>query len=266
MWVILYGRPVLKSDPLVTLKLQGKIALVSLNRPARHNALVPELLTQLLQVLNHQDCRSATVVILRAEGRSFSTGGDLSGFQNHRDNIGTYAQLLVGKLNQVILAIYTHPAVIVCAVHGQVTGGALGLILAADHVIMRRGVTITPWYSVVGFSPDGGWTALLPDIIGRQKAMHWLADNSSNDADTCLALGLVHQVVEDDCYASALDWAEKVVADNTGGDSRSRKSRNTNIESLRLRLQDEREDFVKRIQTQQALEGIDTFLRRQEHA
>ena len=266
LWVTLYRRPVLKSEPLVTLKLQGKIALVSLNRPARHNALVPELLTQLLQALNLQDCESAMVVILRAEGRSFSTGGDLSGFQSHSENIGTYAQLLVGKLNQVILAIYTHPAVIVCAVHGQVTGGALGLLLAADHVIMRRGVTITPWYSVVGFSPDGGWTALLPDIIGRQEAMHWLESNSSHDADTCLALGLVHQVVEDDCYASALDWAEKIAADKTGSDSRGRKSRGTNIEILRQRLQDEREDFVNQIQTQQALDGIDTFLRRQEHA
>lgn len=266
MWATLCGNPILKPDPLVTFKLQGKIALVSLNRPARHNALVPELLIQLLKALNHQACRSATVVILRAEGRSFSTGGDLSGFQSNRDNIDTYARLLVGKLNQVILAIYTHPAVTVCAVHGQVTGGALGLLLAADRVIMRRGVTITPWYSVVGFNPDGGWTALLPDIIGRQKAMHWLASNSSYDADTCLALGLVHQVVENDCSASALEWAEKIIADNTGSDSQSRKSRNTNIEDLRRRLQDEREDFVSRIQTQQALDGIDTFLRRQEHA
>lgn len=250
----------MKNDRLVTLRLDGSIALVSLNRPARHNALVPELLSRLLQVLKHEDCQTASVVILRAEGPSFSTGGDLSGFQNHKATIGTYAQELVGQLNQVILTMYTHPAAIVCAVHGQVTGGALGLLLATDHIIMQRGATITPYYSVVGFTPDGGWTALLPDIVGRKQAMHWLNTNASNDADTCLELGLVQEVVEDDCDASALAWARMVAKDNTG-----KITRKTTIEVLRQRLETERANFVDQVQTQHALDGIDQFLRRQEH-
>ena len=255
----------MKNDQLVTLRFQGNIALVSLNRPERHNALVPELLTRLLQVLEHQDCQAAPVVILRAEGHSFSTGGDLSGFQNHRASIGTYARELVGQLNQVILALYTHPAAIVCAVHGQVTGGSLGFLLAADYVIMRRGVTVTPYYSVVGFSPDGGWTALLPDIIGRQQTMHWLASNASHDADTCKALGLAQQVVVNDCDAAALRWAERVAEKQSGSVTRTRKLLNTRVEALRQRLESERESFVSQVQTQQALDGIELFLRRQEN-
>lgn len=255
----------MKNDRLVTLRLDGNIALVSLNRPARHNALVPELLSRLLQVLEHEECQRASVVILRAEGPSFSTGGDLSGFQNHKATIGTYAQELVGQLNQVILAMYTHPAVIVCTVHGQVTGGSLGLLLAADHVIMQRGVTITPYYSVVGFTPDGGWTALLPDIIGRKQVMHWLKSNASNDADTCLALGLIQEVVEDDCDASALAWARMAAGDKNGSITCTPKIPNTNIEVLRQRLETERENFVDQVQTQHALDGIDQFLRRRKH-
>ncbi len=255
----------MKTEPLVKLQRRDGIALVSLNRPARHNALVPELLAALLQTLAQPDCQHAAVVILRAEGRSFSTGGDLAGFRDHRATIGTYAHELVGQLNQVILAIYTHPAPIVCAVQGQVTGGSLGLLLAADHVIMRRGATITPYYSVVGFSPDGGWTALLPGIIGRQQTMHWLANNASFDADTCLALGLVQQVVEDDCDAAALGWAQSVAEKQAGSVTRSRKLLNTDSEGLRRRLEAERENFVSQIQTQPALDGIDLFLRRHEH-
>lgn len=250
---------------LVTLKRQGKIAIVSLNRPDRHNALVPALLSRLLEVLEDNDCHNAAVVILRANGRSFSTGGDLAGFQEHRDTIGAYSQELVGKLNQVILALYTHPACIVCAVHGQVTGGALGFLLASDRVIMHREACITPFYSVVGFSPDGGWTAMLPDIIGRQQSMNWLAANTSNDANTCLVLGLAHQVVEDDCDSSALRWAEKVAAHKTGSITRTRRLLNTSIGRLRERLEAEHENFVSQIQTSQALEGIDSFLRRKEH-
>lgn len=253
------------ADPLVTLRRQGKIAIVSLNRPARHNALIPELLSCFLQVLEHADCQSAEVVLLRAEGRSFSTGGDLSGFQNHRDRIGAYASELVGQLNQVILAIYAHPAAVVCAVQGQVTGGSLGLLLAADHVIMCRGKTITPYYSVVGFSPDGGWTAMLPDIIGRQQTMHWLANNTSNDADACLALGLVHQVVMADCDTTALAWAEAVIDKHRGSIASTRELLNSDIEPLRLRLEAEHRSFVSQVQTRQAIDGIDSFLRRKEH-
>ena len=255
----------MKNNQLVTLRFQGNIALVSLNRPERHNALVPELLSRLLEVLEHQDCQAAPVVILRAEGHSFSTGGDLAGFWNNRENIATYARELVGQLNKVILAIYTHPAAIVCAVHGQVTGGSLGILLAADYVIMRRGVTITPYYSVVGFSPDGGWTALLPDIIGRQQAMHWLASNASHDADTCMSLGLAQQVVDNDCDSAAQSWADRVAKKQSGSVTRTRQLLNSRVEILYQRLEAERENFVSQVQTQQALDGIKLFLRRQEN-
>ena len=255
----------MNTERLVTLKQQGEIAVVSLNRPARHNALIPGLLCQLLEAFEHENCQDATTVILRAEGRSFSIGGDLPQFQRHRDNIGPYARQLVGLLNRVIVAIYTHPAPIICAVHGQVTGGSLGLLLASDRVIMRRGVTVTPYYSVVGFSPDGGWTALLPDIIGRQQTLHWLASNASYDADTCLALGVAQQVVEEDCDAAALVWAEKLVEMQSASLTQTRRLLSTDIEALRLRLEAERNSFVSQIQTQQALDGIDHYLRRQEH-
>jgi 2-(1,2-epoxy-1,2-dihydrophenyl)acetyl-CoA isomerase len=253
------------TEQLVKLSRRGKVATITLNRPARHNVLVPELLSALLESIEHDDCQSAAAVVLRAEGRSFSTGGDLLEFKNHSDTIGDYSRKLVGQLNRVILAIYAHPAPIVCAVHGQVTGGSLGLLLATDWVIMRRGVTITPYYAVVGFSPDGGWTALLPDIIGRQQTMHWLASNASYDADTCMALGLVHQVVEDDCDTVALTWAEKVAEMQSGSIAQARRLLNINIDVLRRRLQAELDTFVIQIQTQQALDGINHFLRRQDH-
>lgn len=253
------------ADALVTLQRRGAIALISLNRPERHNALVPELLDALLQAIGHPDSQGAAALVLRAEGRSFSTGGDLAGFRDHRDTMETYAHTLVGLLNAVILAIYTHPAPVVCAVHGQVTGGSLGLLLASDHVVMRRGVTITPYYSVVGFSPDGGWTALLPEVIGRQRAMDWLAGNDSHDADTCLALGLAHQVVDDDCDDAAIQWANRVAEKVAGCMARTRHLLNTDIDILRRRLEAERENFVGQVQTRAALDGIDLFLRRRNH-
>jgi 2-(1,2-epoxy-1,2-dihydrophenyl)acetyl-CoA isomerase len=250
------------TDGLVRLDWQDEVAIISLNRPARHNALIPELLLDLLAALSDERCLSAPVLILRAEGDSFSTGGDLLGFWQKRGNIADYAHELVGLLNQAIVAIYTHPAVVVCAVQGQVTGGSLGLLLASDRVIMCRKATITPWYGEVGFSPDGGWKALLPEIIGHQRAMQWLASNGCYDALACMNLGVVHQVVDEDCTVSALKWAENAAGNKSDLTSRDHSLSNLNTNELCYRLEVERESFVTQIQTQQALDGISQFLRR----
>jgi len=250
------------SKQLATLQPQGEIAIVSLNRPARHNSLVPELLSCLLSALESDDCKDAAVVVLRAEGRSFSTGGDLLGFQQHRETIPDYADELLGLLNEAIITLYCHPAPVICAVQGQVTGGSLGLLLAADRVVMARRASITPWYTEIGFSPDGGWTAMLPSMIGRQQAANWLLTNARHDAKTCLELGLVHQLVKNDCDGAAIAWANKVATMHSG---RIRGLLNIDAEILRQKLEAERKAFVAQVQTAQALDGIENFLRRKNH-
>ena len=253
------------SDSLATLRLQDGVAILSLNRPERHNALVPELLNRLLSLLASKACREASVLMLRAEGRSFSTGGDLLGFQQHRDTIGEYSHELVGLLNEFILGLYRHPAPVICSVQGMVTGGSLGLLLAADRVVMTRGTTITPWYAEVGFSPDGGWAAMLPRITGRQRAADWVFTNASFDAQTCLELGLVHELVDHQCDIAALAWAKKVATMKSGSIRQVCRLFRTNVEELAEGLEAERLAFVEQVQTTQALEGIDSFLRRQEN-
>lgn len=253
------------NEGLVTLRRQDNVAVLSLNRPERHNALIPELLSSLLSLLASDQCRDAPVLMLRAEGRSFSTGGDLRGFQQHRDTIRDYSYELLGLLNEVIVALYNHPVPVICAVQGQVTGGSLGLLLAADRVVMNRSATITPWYTEVGFSPDGGWVAILPRIIGRQQAANWVYANASYDAETCLGLGMVHQLVDTQCEATALAWAGRVAMMKTGSIRHARRGYNSDVEEVRQRLETERLAFVEQAQTQQALDGIDNFLRKHDH-
>ena len=76
-------------------------------------------------------------------------------------------------------------------------------------------------------------------------------------------LGLVHQVVDKDCDTAAMVWAERVAEMQSGSITRSRRLLNATIEELRYRLEAERKAFVTQVQTQQALDGIDKFLRRQ---
>ncbi len=239
-------------DQLVTSDVVGSTAIIRLNRPDRHNALVPELLDALLDAINAERCREARAVILAAEGRSFSTGGDLLGFWEHRDDIAEYAHHLVGMLNKVIIAITSHRSPVACAVQGQVTGGSLGLLLAADHVVMQQDVRITPWYTEVGFSPDGGWTAMLPQVIGQQRSLQWLSNNESLSAETCLEIGVSHELVATDTVAAARSWCERLAS--TGS------LRSADVTELSQGLEAERVAFVKQIQTPEAIAGISKFL------
>src|SRR5512135_3709305 len=95
---------------LILLETHNRIATVTLNRPERHNSLVPEFLREMLGALGGlSDQAGPLALVLQANGRSFSTGGDVQAFYDHRDNIELYASEIVGLLNQVIIAMVRLP-------------------------------------------------------------------------------------------------------------------------------------------------------------
>jgi 2-(1,2-epoxy-1,2-dihydrophenyl)acetyl-CoA isomerase len=249
-------------EPLIQVDVTATEAMVHLNRPERHNALVPELLEALTAALDSEPVCSAPCVILAANGRSFSTGGDLGGFWKHRNRIAEYASNLVGQLNDVMLALYTHPAPIACAVHGQVTGGSLGLLLACDRIFMHESATIRPWYATVGFSPDGGWTALLPAAIGERKALAWLVDDTEASAEACRTMGLVHEVTAQNPVGAARAWSQKVATRPAGSIRNARRLVRRPTAEIAQRLEAERKAFVQQIQTPEARAGLARFLGR----
>lgn len=177
--------------PLVRLALAEGIATLTLARPERHNSLVPELVEAGLDAVDRAAKANPAALVLQAEGRSFSTGGDVAGFfavpQGHRR---AYADRLVGGLNKLILALLDFPAPVLGRVQGPVTGGSLGLVLACDLVAVTPAVFFQPYYVEVGFGPDGGWTAMVPERIGHARAGAIQLLNARVPADEAVALGL----------------------------------------------------------------------------
>jgi len=244
----------------VLVEIDDGIATVTLNRPERHNSLVPELLSQLLDAL--ATCArdpAVGVTVLRAAGRSFSTGGDLRGFLDHADDIREYSERLVGLLNQVIVAIHDCRVPVIVAVDGQVTGGALGLVLAADIVLVTERATFRPYYVDVGFSPDGGWTALLPGIIGQKRASAVQLLNQTVSADRALDWGLATAYADSEKLEAALaELCGELKTKNTDSVYHTRRLlRPANLES---RLDAEKRLFVEQIATDGAIAGIRQFL------
>ena len=247
--------------PMVLVRHQDATTIISLNRPERSNSLVPELLTGLRSALVDVAASDARAVVLAAEGPVFSTGGDVWGFWEHRDNLEAYASDLVGTLNEVMLAMITLPQPIVTPVQGMVTGGSLGLVLASDVVLMSPGAIIRPWYGTVGFSPDGGWTALLPRIIGPRRAAGVLLSDDTISASDAVAWGLAYEVVPDqELLVAAMRYASVIEGLVPGAVGRAKRLLAGDAAEVATGLEAERMQFVEQVVTDEARSGMARFL------
>ncbi len=252
--------------PLVRTEIAEGVARLTLDRPARHNSLVPELLEDLRAAIEAvQDNADAEVVVLAGAGRSFSTGGDIGAFAEAGDDIAAYGTRIVGLLNECILALYDLPKPLIARVHGPVTGGSLGLVLAADLVVMAPEAFIAPYYVEVGFSPDGGWSAILPERIGPARTAAIQLLNRHVDAAEAERLGLATAVAPaEEMDRQIEDWAATLRGKVPGG-LRAAKASLLPPERRRAvaeALEAERQAFVEAVRRPETRAGVARFVGR----
>jgi enoyl-CoA hydratase/carnithine racemase len=158
---------------------------------------------------------------------------------------------------------------LVVAVHGIVTGGSLGLVLACDAVLVAPNASFTPYYSVVGFSPDGGWTAMLPSVIGLKRTAEVLLRNLTITAEQAVAWGMASRIVPGERIRDeALRVAQDIAAQKPGSIADTKRLLGLAYgdpspgsgQGLAARLEAERAQFVEQIDTDEARQGIVTFL------
>ncbi|MCM2305903.1 MAG: enoyl-CoA hydratase/isomerase family protein [Sulfuritalea sp.] len=250
---------------LVRVERADAVTRVVLCRVGMQNALVPELLADLLAALARlQDDASCRAVVLAAEGPAFSIGGDMRRFRRERErgDLRAYGAGLVGQLNEAILALIDLPQPVVAAVHGLVTGGAIGLVLAADLVMLAPPVVFKAHYATAGFGPDGGWTALVSRLAGRRRAAAALLLNRSLRAEEAVAWGLASEVVAaEELQTSAMAAARKVAAYPAGTMRAAKGLLWGDRAQLAADLDAERARFVELIAAPEAVAGVDAFLR-----
>lgn len=244
----------------------AEIHRILLDRPGRGNALTPDLLDGVLAGLDRAASKGARAVVITGAGRAFSAGGDVSEFRNRagdRDALLAYADRIVGTLNRTILRIREMPCPVIAAVNGPVTGGSVGLMLAADVIVMARGAFVQPYYARMGFAPDGGWTALMPERIGRARTVRWLTLDERVEAETAFAMGLADRLVEDTALEAGV---AEIVGDMASLDpglaatARSLVDRQIAGPGLADRLEHEKQEFLERIAREDTRRRMNAFL------
>jgi enoyl-CoA hydratase len=187
--------------PDVLVDVRDELAVVTLNRPARLNALRGSTLAELDAALTLLE-RSApgAVVLLRGAGRAFCSGADIAEI-DASDDVGSDEFTRQGQA--LFDRVEASPLVSVAVVHGYALGGGLELAMACDFRLAARSSALGQPEAALGHLPAWGGTRRLPRLIGRGKALELILTGERLTADQACSLGLVDRVVEDEDLESA---------------------------------------------------------------
>jgi len=173
--------------------VQGPMGLITINRPAKHNAISLGTLEELHAAVDNAafDDDVKSIVITGAGGRAFASGSDLSEvrYRDFRKALEPIVQGLADKLERT-------PKPTIAAIDGVCMGGGLEVALGCDlRVATPRSRFATP-EGKLGIIPGGGATARLPRIVGRGWGMEMMLMGETIDGERALQIGLVTRLVE----------------------------------------------------------------------
>ncbi|NKQ54047.1 enoyl-CoA hydratase [Amycolatopsis sp. K13G38] len=182
---------------------QDGSARIRLARGDRGNPINQSTVDALAAAVRQARTDDAHVVVLSAEGRAFSVGGDVSAFASAGD-VEHMIDDLADSLHRAISELHRMDAVVVAAVQGAAAGAGLALAAAADLVLAGASARFTLAYTKLGFSPDGG-SSLLTASLGLHRALRLALLNPVVTAEEARELGLVAEIHPDDELEAATD-------------------------------------------------------------
>ena len=181
---------------VVELEIRGDVAIVTLARPDKLNAINDDMLLGLLDAVESVGRTDAIgAAVLTGRGRAFSAGGDITAMDGMDDD--AFAAT-IARYMEVSAAVRACPKPFVAAVHGYALAGGFELALICDVRFAARGTQFGLPDTPLGLSPTSGMTWLLPRIVGLGRAMYLTLSADSIDADEAQRIGLVDRVVEPD--------------------------------------------------------------------
>jgi len=162
-----------KSEERVRLNIEDGIATVTLDRPNKLNALYPEMILRLVDVIEQiRRDNNVRVMVLRGEGRSFCAGDDLAPEDRFKYGPPDLQSRMRTGFPRAVIDMLTLRKPIVGIVQGHAVGAGLDLALACDFRICDPACKLGAVYVTRGLG--GGSTYLLPRYVGLGRATEML--------------------------------------------------------------------------------------------
>jgi 2-(1,2-epoxy-1,2-dihydrophenyl)acetyl-CoA isomerase len=204
----------------VLISVEDGLQTITLNRPDRLNAFIPEMHQALRAALEQALGDSAIrAVLLTGAGRGFCSGQDLSLRRIEPGAAPIDLSVSLGSLyNPLVRRLRELPKPIVCAVNGVAAGAGANIALACDIVVAARSASFVQSFARLGLVPDSGGTYFLPRLVGAARAMGLALLAEPLRAEDAERWGLIWKVFDDDkLMAEATALARKLAAGPTKG-------------------------------------------------
>ena len=199
---------------IVLVEIAEGIALLTLNRPAKLNALSYAMIDRLMQLLDtFETAAEVRAIILTGAGkRAFSAGADIFEFsESVRAGANAAVRDFVRRGQALTARLEAYGKPVIAAVNGLAFGGGCEITEAAHLALASERALFAKSEIRLGMPPTFGGTQRLPRLVGRKRALELLLTGESFSPARALAMGLVNAVVPPgDLLAAARDLAGQV--------------------------------------------------------
>jgi enoyl-CoA hydratase len=194
-------------DRELAIDRDGAVAMVTLDRPNRRNALTAALMVAIADTMAALDADAEVgAIVLTGRDPAFCAGLDLSELSASGDN------LRIDETGRPWPRLRTP---VIGAINGPAVTGGLELVLHCDFAIASERAAFADTHSRIGVMPGWGMSVLLPQAVGLRRAKQMSFTGAYVRADEALAWGLVNRVVaHDDLIAEAVRLAQDVCSND----------------------------------------------------
>jgi enoyl-CoA hydratase/carnithine racemase len=250
------------SDELLS-QAGGPIHRLTLNRPARRNALTPELARQLAHEIEQiEEAGEARVILLSGARGHFCAGLDLHWLRSLGATPSiTDLQHGLSDFQSAVIAIVRCPIPVIAVVQGTAAGFGLDLALACDMRLAGSSASFTSAFAKMGLVPDGGSTFTLPRLVGVGRALRVLMTNQTVDAGTAHSIGLVEELFDDSALDQGVNRIIGELMASAGSSIRAikRLSRAPEVGALEQALSSEGAAQLQALQSSEFLLRLEAF-------
>ena len=198
----------------VLYEVRDGVALLTLNRPERHNAMRLQLMFEVEAVLERaNEDPDVRALVVTGAGRSFCVGADLFGYDSLIDGMtddvpGHGASGYREPAGRIAERIARMRIPVIAAINGDAVGGGATIASAMDVRIAAETAKFGFVFTQRGVVPEGASTWFLPRLVGHARAVDWLLSGRVFDAAEALEAGLANRLLPaDEVLPAALEYA-----------------------------------------------------------
>ena len=259
------------SDDTVLLEIEDDIALLTLNRPERLNALSYALIDRLMAHLDLIEVEATVqaVILTGAGERAFSAGADIHEFSGSvREGASAAIRDFVRRGQAMTARLEAFRKPVIAAINGLAFGGGCEITEATHLAIASDRASFAKPEINLGMPPTFGGTQRLPRLAGRKRALELLLTGEPFSPARAFEIGLVNAVVPHaDLMPAARDLARRIIRHSPGavGSIITAVTRGLNMATAEG-LQVESEQFAGLVASHDLGEGLTAWIERRRPA